>query len=33
VPFLHPQLTGAAASARIAPALDARMATAEGDSR
>ncbi len=30
VPFLHPQLTGPAASALIGPALDARMAAAEG---
>jgi enterobactin synthetase component F len=29
VPFLHPQLTGPAATALIAPALDARMAAAE----
>lgn len=28
-PFLHPQLTGAAATALIAPALDARMAAVE----
>jgi enterobactin synthetase component F len=29
VPFLHPQLTGPAATALIAPALDARMTAAE----
>jgi len=31
VPFLHPQLTGPAATALIAPALNARMAAAEKD--
>ena len=33
VPFLHPQLTGPAATALIAPALDARMTAFEETSR
>ncbi|OMG59632.1 non-ribosomal peptide synthetase [Brevundimonas sp. ZS04] len=33
VPFLHPQLTGPAATALIAPALDARMTAAEDTTR